>query len=102
MKVVQLLGALLCLGFLLQVNAWAGDTLTDVLKEKGMITKEDWIRIQAAEEQKAEEAKKKLDEEFPVIAGWGKKGFYLRNPGWVMENGHPMALPRSVHLLTTN
>ena len=77
MKVVRLIGTILCLGFLLQVNAWAGDTLSDVLKEKGMITKEDWIRIQAAEEKKAEEAKKKLDEEFPVIAGWGKKGFTL-------------------------
>ena len=59
MKVVQLVGALVCLGFLLQVNAWAGDTLSDVLKEKGMITKEDWIRIQAARGKKeAEEATK--------------------------------------------
>ena len=77
MKVGQLVGALVCLGFLLPINAWAGDTLSDVLKEKGVITKEDWIRIQAAEEKKAEEAQKKLDEEFPVIAGWGKKGFTL-------------------------
>ena len=68
---------ILCLGFMLQGNALAGDTLADVLKEKGMITKEDWIRIQAAEEKKAEEAKNKLDEEFPVIAGWGRKGFTL-------------------------
>ncbi|MCZ6799029.1 MAG: porin [Nitrospirae bacterium] len=68
---------ILCLGFMLQGNALAGDTLADVLKEKGMITKEDWIRIQAAEEKKAEEAKNKLDEEFPVIAGWGGKGFTL-------------------------
>jgi phosphate-selective porin len=77
MKVAHLIGAIVCWGFLLQVNAWAGDTLSDILKEKGMITKEDWIRIQAAEEKKAEEAQKKLDEEFPVIAGWGKKGFTL-------------------------
>jgi phosphate-selective porin len=77
MKVVRLIGALVCLGFLLQGNAWAGDTLSDVLKEKGMITKEDWIRIQAAEEKKAEEQQKALEEEFPVIAGWGKKGFTL-------------------------
>ena len=77
MKVVRLIGTLMCLVFLLQVNAWAGDTLSDVLKEKGMITKEDWIRIQAAEEKKAEEAQKKLNEEFPVIAGWGKKGFTM-------------------------
>jgi phosphate-selective porin OprO/OprP len=77
MKVVRLIVTLVCLGFLLQVNAWAGDTLSDVLKEKGMITKEDWIRIQAAEEKKAEEQQKALDEQFPVIAGWGKKGFTL-------------------------
>jgi hypothetical protein len=77
MKVAHLIGAMICWGFMLQVNAWAGDTLSDVLKEKGMITKEDWIRIQAAEEKKAEEAQKKLDEEFPVRAGWGKKGFTL-------------------------
>ena len=48
MKVLRLIGALVCLGFLLQGNAWAGDTLSDVLQEKGMISKEDWIRIQAA------------------------------------------------------
>jgi hypothetical protein len=77
MKAVRLIVTLVCLGFLLQVNAWAGDTLSDVLKEKGMITKEDWIRIQAAEEKKAEEQQKALEEEFPVIAGWGKKGFTL-------------------------
>jgi phosphate-selective porin len=77
MKVTHLIGAIVCWGFMLQINAWAGDTLSDVLKEKGMITKEDWIRIQAAEEKKAEEAQKKLHEEFPVIAGWGKKGFTL-------------------------
>ncbi|MFA9562289.1 MAG: porin [Nitrospirota bacterium] len=77
MKMAHLIGAMICWGFMLQVNAWAGDTLSDVLKEKGMITKEDWIRIQAAEEKKAEEAQKKLDEEFPVRAGWGKKGFTL-------------------------
>jgi len=77
MKVVRLLGTLVCLSFLLQANAWAGDTLSDVLKEKGMITKEDWIRIQAAEEKKAEEQKKILEEEFPVKVGWGNKGFTL-------------------------
>ena len=77
MKVVRVIVTLVCLGFLLQVNAWAGDTLSDVLKEKGMITKEDWIRIQAAEEKKAEEQQKALDEKFPVIADWGKKGFTL-------------------------
>ncbi len=77
MKVVQFVFTLACLGFLLQGYAWAGDTLSDVLQEKGMISKEDWIRIQAAEEKKAEEAKKKQAEEFPVKAGWGGKGFTL-------------------------
>jgi phosphate-selective porin OprO and OprP len=77
MKVVCLIGTVVCLGFFVQSNAWAGDTLSDVLKEKGMITKEDWIRIQAAEEKKAEEAKKLLEEEFPVRAKWGTKGFTL-------------------------
>ena len=64
MKVTHLIGAIVCWGFMLQINAWAGDTLSDVLKEKGMITKEDWIRIQAAEEKKAEEAQKKLTRNF--------------------------------------
>ena len=77
MKVAPFIVGLACLTFLLSGNTWAGDTLSDVLKEKGMITKEDWIRIQAAEEKKAEEEKKKQEEEFPVIAGWGKKGFTL-------------------------
>jgi len=67
----------LCLMPWLSGTALAGDTLSDILKEKGMITKDDWNRIQAAEEKKAEETQKKLKKEFPVIAGWGKKGFTL-------------------------
>ena len=77
MKVIRFVLTLACLSFLLPGNALAGETLSDVLKEKGMITKEDWIRVQAAEEKKAEEAKRQLDKEFPVIAGWGNKGFTL-------------------------
>ena len=96
MKVVQFVFTLACLGFLLQGYAWAGDTLSDVLQEKGMISKEDWIRIQAAEEKKAEEAKKKQAEEFPVKAGWGGGRVYVRNPRWALEDGHSMAISRSI------
>ncbi|MEC4679624.1 MAG: porin, partial [Nitrospirota bacterium] len=77
MTVVCLLIALLCWGTFSQSNVWARDTLSDVLREKGMISKEDWTRIQAAEEKKAEEAQKNLAEQFPVKAGWGEKGFTL-------------------------
>ena len=31
------------------------DTLSNVLREKDIITKEDWVRIEAAKEKKAEE-----------------------------------------------
>lgn len=55
----------------------AGDTLSDVLKEKGVISKEDWIRIQSDKEKEEAEEKKKLEKEFPVKVGWGKKGFTL-------------------------
>ncbi len=77
MKVLQLIGAFVCFGLLLQSNAWAGDTLSDVLKEKGMISKEDWIRIQAAEEKKEAEAAAKKEDASDVKVGWGKKGFTL-------------------------
>ncbi len=78
MKVLRLIFALVCWGFVLQVNAWGGDTLSDVLKEKGMISKEDWMSIQAAEEKKAEEQQKALEEKFPVSVSWGKKGFEFK------------------------
>ncbi len=42
MKVVRFVCTLFCLSFMLQDNVWAGNTLADVLKEKGMITKEDY------------------------------------------------------------
>ena len=58
--------------------AMAGDSLTDLLREKGVITKEDWIRLKAAEEKQetakgAEPSKKKSG----VKVGFGKKGFTL-------------------------
>ncbi len=57
--------------------ATAGDTLADVLREKGTISKEDYIRIQANEEKKAAEMEKLSAEEDTVKVGWGKKGFTL-------------------------
>ena len=48
------------------------DELSDILRQKGVITQEDWARIQAKEEKKAAQ-----DEGFSVRAGWGKKGFTL-------------------------
>jgi hypothetical protein len=70
----------LCLAF---SEAWAvdplyDDTLWNVLREKGIITKEDWVRIQAAQEKKDEETRKQMDFEFPVAMGYGDKGFEIR------------------------
>lgn len=67
-------------------EVWAVDPLHDetienLLREKGIITKEDWVRVEAAREKKAakmgQESQKLLESQFPVIAGWGKKGFTL-------------------------
>ena len=77
MTVVRLLIALLCWGIFPQSNIWAGDTLSDVLREKGMITKEDWIRIHAAKEKEEAEANK--DDTDEVKVRWGKKGFTLES-----------------------
>ena len=76
MKIVHLLVTLMCWGLVTDMQVWAGDTLPDVLREKGMITKEDWIRIQASKEKKEAEAMKKEKEEASDIkVSWGKKGF---------------------------
>ncbi len=62
----------------LVVLSWStparADELTEVLREKGVITKEEWARIKAEEENKAAEQQKRLEEEFPVKVGYGKKG----------------------------
>ncbi len=85
-------------------SAKAGDMLSDILLEKGIITKEDWTRIQNAEkkrsataEQRTVEDKRATEEMIlnvvekreaetkpgqtdgspPVKVGWGKKGFSL-------------------------
>ena len=58
-------------------TATAGDTLTDVLREKGVITKEDWIRIKAAEEKEAASQTQNKEKDSQIKVGWGKKGFTL-------------------------
>ncbi|MEO8326489.1 MAG: porin, partial [Nitrospirota bacterium] len=78
MKVFRLLMGLACLSLVLQTSAWATDELIDVLREKDVLTKEDWIRIEAAQEKKAVEQQKTLDAQFPVEVGWGQKGFELK------------------------
>ena len=70
--------AIISLGFLLQSNSWAGDTLTEVLREKGVITKEDWVKIEAAREKKDQELNERMDQEFPIAIGHGRKGFELK------------------------
>ncbi len=70
----------LCLAF---SEVWAvdplyDDTLGNVLREKGVITMEDWVRIQAAQEKKDEAAQKQMDFEFPLAIGYGGKGFEIR------------------------
>lgn len=78
MKVFWLAMTAACLGVWLLPHAWAADTLSDVLREKGMITKEDWIRIEAAEEKKSEAANRNLLEQPAVDVSYGKKGFEFK------------------------
>ena len=54
--------------------ATAGDSLTDILREKGILTKEEWIRLNAAEEKPAAEmptAKKDSGVKDPSVATAG-------------------------------
>ena len=76
--------ALVCCGLLAQAQVWAvdplyEDTLENVLREKGVISKEDWVRIQAAREKREEESRKHMDVEFPVAIGYGRSGFELKS-----------------------
>ena len=66
-----------CVFLSFTTTAIAGDTLSEVLKEKGVISKEDWIRIQAAKEKEEAERKKLSSTDSQVKAGWSKKGFTL-------------------------
>lgn len=82
MKHVNL--AILCFGLLAQTQTWAvdplyDDTLENVLHEKGVISKEDWVRIQAAKEQKEEDIRQHMDTEFPIAIGYGRSGFVLES-----------------------
>ena len=76
-KRMKSFGLILFLTFLCTapLPAVAGDTLADVLREKGTISKEDYIRIQANEEKKAAALEKQGDEKSNVKVSWGKKGF---------------------------
>lgn len=76
--------ALVCYGLLAQTQTWAldplyGDTLENVLREKGVITKEDLVRIQAAKEKSEEEFLKQMDIEFPIAVDYGRSGFKLKS-----------------------
>ncbi|MDA0740178.1 MAG: porin [Nitrospirae bacterium] len=64
--------------------AFGGDVLTEVLREKGVISKEDWIRIEAdREKQTSEYGEKKKSKDTPAIPFWSKKGF-----GFETEDGN--------------
>ncbi|MCA9458731.1 MAG: hypothetical protein KC587_18855, partial [Nitrospira sp.] len=78
MKVFWLFTTMACLSLFLLPDVQASDALVDVLREKEVLTKEDWIRIEAAEEKKAVEQQKAFDDKFPVEVGWGNKGFEFR------------------------
>ena len=84
MKVLLLSLTIILSGFLIFSEAWAvdplhEDTLWNVLREKGILTKEDWVRIEADREKKAQELHERMDQEFPVAIGYGRKGFELKS-----------------------
>ena len=63
---------------------FGGDVLTEVLREKGVISKEDWDRIEADREKKvAGYGEKKKSKDGPAIPFWSKKGF-----GFATEDGN--------------
>lgn len=57
--------------------AAAGGTLADVLREKGVITQEDWSRVKAAEEKETATRTQNKEKDSQIKVGWGKKGFTL-------------------------
>ncbi len=69
----------------ISLPALGGDVLTEVLREKGVINKEDWIRIEADREKKtaAQSTKSKKGKDRPAIPIWTKKGF-----GFKTEDGN--------------
>jgi hypothetical protein len=72
-----------CLSIVLQSNARASDALTNVLLEKEILTKEDWVRIEADHEKRLANEEKdlssRMDQEFPVAIGYGRSGFELKS-----------------------
>jgi len=83
MVVFWLLAAMTCLGLFIPYTAMAvdplyEDSLENVLREKGIISKEDWVRIEAAQEKSAKELRDRMDQEFPISFGYGRKGFEIK------------------------
>ena len=70
---------LIALSVLLVSPLVASAELADILYEKGILTKEDYIKSQAETEKLAEAEERRLEEEFPVKLGYGSKGFEIRS-----------------------
>ncbi|MDH4360407.1 MAG: OprO/OprP family phosphate-selective porin [Nitrospirota bacterium] len=71
-------------GCLIFSEVWAvdplhEDTLWNVLREKEILSKEDWVRIEADREKKAKELHDRMDQEFPISVGYGRSGFELKS-----------------------
>lgn len=74
---VRWLGSILfiCGGIqLFHVPAAMSDELSDILRQKGVITQEDRIRVKAKEHKKVEEIERPKEEKFPIKVGYGNKG----------------------------
>ena len=69
---------LIATSFLLVTPRVASAELEDILYEKGILTKEDYIKAQSETEKLAEAEERRLEEEFPVKLGYGSKGFEIR------------------------
>jgi phosphate-selective porin OprO/OprP len=68
---------LIILSFILVAPLVASAELADILYEKGLLSKEDYIKSQAETEKLAEAEERRLEEEFPVKLGYGSKGFEI-------------------------
>lgn len=84
MNVLRVFTALTCLAVAFPPGVWAvdslyEDSLENVLREKGLISKEDWVRIEAAQEKRAQELSRRMDQEFPIFIGYGRSGFELKS-----------------------
>lgn len=65
--------------------ATAGDTLTDVLREKGVITEEDWDRVKAADEKDTATRTQNKEKDAQIKVSWGKKGLTLATPDGLFQ-----------------